>query len=113
MALEQHGRRTRPGSWPALASTFWRGGETGQQPQRVPLTLREGQEHLPGRRIGETGRKQRETALVAADDAELLTGEPAFPRAKATSRSVPARSPSKCGHPPIKWLPYLAIVLAR
>ena len=75
-----------------------RGGEIGQQPQRVPLTLRQGQEHLPGRRVREPGRKQRETALVAADDAELLTGEPGQPLPRNTAglqqvnEPVPARA---------------------
>jgi len=41
--------------------------------------LCEGQEHLTGRRFREAGREQRETALVAADDAELLTCEPGQP----------------------------------
>jgi len=45
----------------------------------VQLTLRQGQEHLTGRRVREAGREQRETALVAADDAELLPGEPSQP----------------------------------
>ncbi len=75
-----------------------RGGEIGQQPQRVPLTLRQGQEHLPGRRFGEPGREQRETALVAADDAELLTGEPGQPLPRNTAglqqinKPIPARA---------------------
>jgi hypothetical protein len=75
-----------------------RGGEIGQQPQRVPLTLREGQEHLTGRRVREAGREQRETALVAADDAELLTREPGQPLPRNTgglqqiNKPVPARA---------------------
>src|SRR5262249_32840507 len=55
------------------------------QPQRVQLTLRQGQEHLPGRRFGEAGREQRETALVAADDAELLTSQPGQPLPRNTA----------------------------
>jgi hypothetical protein len=39
----------------------------------------------PGRRFGEPGREQREAALVAADDAELLTGEPGQPLSRNTA----------------------------
>ena len=72
-------------------------GEIGQQPQRVQLTLRHGQEHLTGRRVREPGREQRETAPVAADDAELLTRQPGQPLPRNTTglqqvnKPVPAR----------------------
>jgi hypothetical protein len=42
----------------------------------VQFALRQGQEHLTGRRVRKACRERRETALVAADDAELLTREP-------------------------------------
>src|SRR5262249_42926177 len=74
-----------------------RGGEIGQQPQRLQFALREGQEHLAGRRLREARREQREAALVAADDAELLTREPGQPVPRDTaslqqvSKAIPAR----------------------
>ena len=45
----------------------------------MQLTLRQGQEHLTGRGVREPGREQRETALVATDDAELLARQPGQP----------------------------------
>ena len=75
-----------------------RGGEIGQQPQRVQLTLRQGQEHLTGRRVREAGREQRETALVAAHDTELLARQPGQPLPRNTAglqqvnKPVPARA---------------------
>jgi len=74
-----------------------RAGEIGQQPQRVQLTLGQGQEHLTGRRVREAGREHRETALVAADDAELLTRQPGQPVPRniaglqQVNKPVPAR----------------------
>jgi hypothetical protein len=62
-----------------------RGSEIGQQPQGAQLTLRQGQEHLTGRRFREARREQRKTALVTADDAELLTREPGQPLPRDTA----------------------------
>src|SRR6185437_7301511 len=57
------------------------------------------QEHLTGRRVREPGREQRETALVAADDAELLTGQPGqpLPRDSAGLQQVNKPVPA-CAH---------------
>jgi len=76
-----------------------RGGEIGQQPQRVQLTLRQGQEHLTGRRVREAGREQRETALVAAHDAELLARQPSqpVPRNAAGLQQINKPVPARAG----------------
>jgi hypothetical protein len=60
--------------------------------------LRQGQEHLTGRQVWEPGREQRETALVAADDPELLTRQPGQPVPRNTAglqqvdKPIPARA---------------------
>ena len=51
----------------------------------MPLTLRERQEHLTGRRVREAGGERRETALVAADDAEPLNASKPDPMSSITA----------------------------
>jgi hypothetical protein len=75
-----------------------------------------GQEHLPGPRVGEAGGEQRETALVAADDAEPLNASKPDPDVidhglnstgppRQTGLSPSARpEASRAGVQPAGWL---------
>ena len=89
-------RAAAAGGEPALVAYL-----TAGFPQRAQFALRQGQEHLPGGRVREAGREHRETAPVAADDPELLTGQPGQPLPRYTAslqqinEPVPAHA---CGH---------------
>lgn len=55
------------------------GGEGAEQRQRLAFARGEVEEQRTGRRLGESGGGERETAAVAAQDDELLARDPAEP----------------------------------